>query len=51
MVTGIYAGRFFTMATDCRKSGIFAKTTNAVILWMVKIIAADLTFFASVTYV
>jgi hypothetical protein len=46
MITGVHAGRFFAMAADGGKGGVFAKRGNAVILRMVKIIAGRFAFLA-----
>jgi hypothetical protein len=50
MITGIDTGGLFAMTADSGKGGVFPQRGNAVILRMIKIIAADLAFFAFAAY-
>jgi hypothetical protein len=49
MVTRRYTGSIFAVTADSSECGVFAQRHDAVILRMIKIIAAGLAFFALTT--
>jgi len=49
MITGIHAGRFFTVPANRGEGSVFAQRSNPVILWMIKIIASHSALFALIT--